>query len=113
MGPLTIWPPRLTLQSNSPVRALRAWKNPSRTPVNRTSEAVVRIPLSVTSVDEDFHFCSPVRASMAINAPEPAVSVLLLMGPRRIDGTPGAPGTRPEGLVQQPPKFRPSWYCVA
>ena len=37
IGPLTIWPPRLTFHSSAPVRASSAWKYPSRPPVKSRS----------------------------------------------------------------------------
>src|SRR5262249_17663945 len=92
IGPEDIWPPRFAFHSSLPVRASSAWKYPSRPPVNNRSDAVVRMPLSLTSVMSNFHFCSPVLGSSAMMAPFATASVQLLIGPRRSPGTAGASG---------------------
>ena len=68
IGPLSMAAPRFVFHSSDPVRASRAWKYPSRPPVNSRSEPVVRLPLSVTSVIVNFHFPRPVAGSSAITA---------------------------------------------
>src|SRR5438477_4213 len=71
MGPAITTPPTVALQSNAPVRASSARKYPSRPPANSTSEAVVRMPLSVTLGILSSHFRSPVKGSRARMAPYP------------------------------------------
>src|SRR5215510_8525628 len=56
IGPLLMAPPRLVFHSRAPVRASSAWKYPSRPPAKSRFDAVVRMPLSVTSVMLNFHF---------------------------------------------------------
>ena len=57
IGPLLIAAPRFVFHNSAPVRASSAWKKPSRPPVKSRFDAVVRIPLSVTSVMSNFHCC--------------------------------------------------------
>src|SRR6185436_4484262 len=99
--------PRFVFHSSDPVRASRAWKYPSRPPVNSRSDPVVKMPLSVTSVILNFHFSPPVAGSSAITAPWPAVSVHVLIGDRP---RPGAPGTGDRFRGPPPTKFFPSLY---
>src|SRR5262245_11178140 len=108
IGPLTICAPRLAFHRSVPLRASIAWKYPSRPPVNSTSDAVVRMPLSLTSVMSNFHFWVPVSGSTAITAPLATASVQVLIGPRLSTGTAGAFGTGPYERLLPPPKLSPS-----
>src|SRR4051812_40487163 len=107
IGALLIEAPSCVFHNNSPVRALSAWKYPSRPPVNSRSEPVVRMPASVTSVILNFHFSPPLPGSSAMTAPCPAASVHVLIGARP---RPGAPGTADRFRGPPPTKFVPVLY---
>src|SRR5207244_6435622 len=66
--------PRAAFQSSSPLLASRATKYPSRPPLNSKSEAVVRMPASVTSAILHPPIISPVCGATARTAPYPSSS---------------------------------------
>src|SRR6266516_4666802 len=104
IGPDWTAAPTAAFQSSSPLRASRAKKYPSRPPLNSKSEAVVRMPASVTSAILNSHFISPVCGSTARTAPYPSSSF------RKF----GA-GDQLKGIVDRfapPGKFRPSLYSA-
>src|SRR5713226_5463077 len=83
IGPEASTPPTATFHSRAPLRASRAKKYPSRPPLNSRSEAVVRMPASVTSAILNSHFFSPVLGSKARTAPNPSFSLrVFCCGPR-------------------------------
>src|SRR6266852_4943925 len=69
IGPEASTPPTATFHNRAPLRASTAKKYPSRPPLNSRSEAVVRMPASVTSAILNSHFVSPVFGSIARTAP--------------------------------------------
>ena len=74
---MAISPPAFTRHSNFPLRASRAWKNPSRPPVNNTSVAVVNTPLAVTeqgAVNEPPGVTPPQAAAPPMGIPNPPVA---------------------------------------
>src|SRR5258708_18999904 len=89
MGPDATVPPTAVLHSSAPLRASNAKKYPSRPPLNSRSEAVVRMPPSVTSFILNSHFLSPVVASSARIAPYPSVSFRVLVGGVGVLAPPG------------------------
>src|SRR6266853_5390249 len=74
IGPEASTPPTATFHNKAPLRASNAKKYPSRPPLNNRSEAVVRMPASVTSAILNSHFVSPVFGSIARTAPKPSSS---------------------------------------
>src|SRR5262249_61758150 len=69
IGPIAPSPPTFRRHSTLPVRASKAWKNPSLPPVNTRSVAVLSTPLAVTSVILNSHLVSPDTGSIARRTP--------------------------------------------
>src|SRR5215471_18635681 len=69
IGPIATSPPAFRRHSTLPVRASKAWKNPSLPPVNTRSVAVLSTPLALTSVILNSHLVSPDNGSIARRTP--------------------------------------------
>src|SRR5229473_1550688 len=87
IGPEASTPPTATFHNKAPLRASNAKKYPSRPPLKSRSEAVVRMPASVTSAILNSHFFSPVLGSKARTAPKPSFSFRKCCGRSRSSGT--------------------------